>query len=216
LLAAELHLAAAGALRSSSSSSGPAAEAPAAAPRPDPFLLLLALLMRSCSPSAALQVLAALGSAPAARYIWPGLGGSSSSGGSMARLCQVAEWVLAQEAPDVLAALSSCGLPPAGLFQGWLGSSWLGLLEPAEAAQCSVVLPALLGPDYSVYVCVALLVRQRAQVLRAARQGDLAVLMTGWRPGRAAGGWRGLASLVPQLEALQRGYRQQVVGALFG
>ena len=129
----------------------------------------------------------------------------------MAKLCQAAEYVLLQEAPDVVAACAAGGLPPASLFQAWLSRSWLGVLPLAEAALCSVVLPVLLGPDYPAYQCVVLLLERRAQLLVAARQGDLVV----WAADGSGGGWPGLAVCMPQLQALQNRHRQLVLGFLF-
>jgi hypothetical protein len=194
----------------------------------DCFMLLVAQLMRSCSADTALQALAAISNAAVGQYLWPAEGSSSSSS-SLARLCQVAEVVLAQEAPEMVAALRAGGVTPACLCAAWLQRSWLGVLPLADAVLCAVVLPVLLGPDYAVYLCVALLLQHREQLLQASRSGEVPVVLAGWAPGKlcstdgsaaeAAGdqdsGWAGLASMLRQLQALERRHRPLVLGMLF-
>lgn len=250
-LAGQLHLAwragssatstSAGAMSASGNSSSSNAAAPSAAAQGgaeslqvDCFMLLLAQLMRSCSADTALQALAAISNAAVGQYMWPAAAAGSAQAGdgsssSLARLCQVAEVVLAQEAPEVVAALQAGGVPPACLCAAWLQRSWLGVLPLADAVLCAVVLPVLLGPDYAVYLCVALLLQHREQLLQASRSGEVPVVLASLVPGKLCGamgsaaegagdedsGWAGLAGMLPQLQALERRHRPLVLGMLF-
>ncbi|KAF2366285.1 Protein broad-minded [Trinorchestia longiramus] len=109
------------------------------------------------------SALARLVASPPGRALWPLLGSSTL-------VVKLAKLLLSQYQPATFNALQmySCGCIW-NLVKGWMEGCWLGMMSWAEVCNWTAAV-VLLGPDYAVYITVAVLKHRLRQLYKTLNQ----------------------------------------------
>eukprot|EP00798_Chlamydomonas_sp_ICE-L_P028500 gene28500-31656_t len=146
------------------------------------------------------KFLSALTTSPACGYIWPRFGEVFCKHAAFA-LDECLEHVLSRSEPTLMGAFISSASTPSHVVRSWISNCFYGHLA-AEEARVGVALVIVMGPDYLVYLCTAILkAQERAGLLRAVDG-----VMTPWLYALDVSGFR-VASYLDYMTDLEHQFR---------
>ncbi|KAJ8396240.1 hypothetical protein AAFF_G00021070 [Aldrovandia affinis] len=113
--------------------------------------------------------------------------------------------LLKAEVPLVFSAFRMSGFTPSQICQQWLGQCFWNYLDWPEICHY-VATCVVMGPDYQVYMCVALLKHLQPDVLQHTQRQDLQVFLKE----EPVQGFR-VSNYLEYMEGLERHYREVVL-----
>jgi len=95
---------------------------------------------------------------------------------SYSHMCHWIEDILERELPQIYAAFTLSGCPPAQICQHWLRQCFINYLNWDEIA-LYLSLTVVMGVDYQIYFCMSILKHIKDEILTHSQRGDLIVFL---------------------------------------